>query len=158
MLIVLAIFLSLTMALVPMQMSAYAATSASNVGTVEYNGSTYHARYNIQFTNTFADLEASPYKFKNLTKIQLVEKDVTNGWLTNYYVSNLKFVITKSDNSSVNISTLEDYNFYKSAPTKTAYESLSLSVGVYTLSVTGTISRGKYSSNINELITFQIIA
>lgn len=55
-----------------MQLNAYAATTASNVGTVEYNGSTYHARYNIQFTSTYADLQASPYEFKNLTKIQLV--------------------------------------------------------------------------------------
>lgn len=67
-LISLAIIFAFMMVLIPLQLNANAATTASNIGKVEYNGSTYHARYHVQFISTYADLGASPYEFRNISK------------------------------------------------------------------------------------------
>lgn len=152
-----AILISFMLILIPMQSNASAAATAhSNVTTVEYNGSTYHARYYVQLASTYANLGTNPYEFRDLSSIKLVEKSVTNGWLTYYNVKGLTSTLT--GNNHTYTTSIEDYSFYTSAPTKTLHENLNLSPGTYTLNVKCTIKRGGSESKINKTVTFKIIA
>lgn len=147
---------ALLIVFVPLQMSAYALPVETTVATVEYNGSTYYAKYNVKFSSTSADTGTTPYEFENLNKMALVQNEVKNAWLTNFKVSNLKTTLTKPD-GSIATTIFEDYSFYKSAPTKTFYDGNYLASGNYTLRIECTIARGDYSSSTDKTISFRVI-